>query len=147
MKVRQRLLQGRPALLLAAACVLVLPAPLHSENEPDPEAVAHGEMIYARYCTACHGREGRGDGSLAPDLKVQPTDLTKLAEKNGGEFPFEVVARSVDGSETVRGHGTPDMPAWGDAFTRTEGTETDTVEEAIERLTHYIWSIQATSQK
>jgi hypothetical protein len=42
----------------------------------------------------------------------------------------------------LRGHGTPDMPAWGDAFKRTEGTDAPTPKQAIRNLTHYLWSLQ-----
>jgi hypothetical protein len=42
----------------------------------------------------------------------------------------------------VRGHGTADMPAWGDAFKKTKGTETKTVEDAIRNLAEYLRSLQ-----
>jgi hypothetical protein len=49
-------------------------------------------------------------------LTVPPPDLTTLAERNGGRFPFERVLRIIDGREAVEGHGTADMPIWGRAF-------------------------------
>ena len=59
-----------------------------------------------------------------------------------GSFPEERVRRIIQSGEALRGHGTPDMPAWGDAFKRTEGTDARTPEEAIRNLTHYLWSLQ-----
>ncbi|MFO7770401.1 MAG: cytochrome C [Roseovarius gahaiensis] len=56
--------------------------------------VAHGADMYEVYCTSCHGRAARGDGPLADDLSVRPADLTGLAARNGGVFPYaETMAR------------------------------------------------------
>jgi hypothetical protein len=53
------------------------------------------------------------------------------------------VARSIDGRQTTRGHGTPDMPVWGEIFPRTAGTESPSTSSAVGRIAHYLWSIQA----
>jgi mono/diheme cytochrome c family protein len=47
-----------------------------------------GRPLYLRYCAACHGREGRGDGPVAPALGEKPTDLTQIAAAHGGQFPL-----------------------------------------------------------
>lgn len=109
---------------------------------PDPGAAAKGKVIYERYCASCHGRSARGDGVLAADLKVQPTDLTQLAARNGGSFAFVAVTRAIDGRQTTRAHGAPDMPVWGEIFKTTKGTDAPSVESAVGRLAHYIWTIQ-----
>ncbi len=49
-------------------------------------------------------------------LKVPPPDLTALAERNGGVFPFDRVFRVIDGRVPVEGHGSSDMPVWGRTF-------------------------------
>ncbi|MDZ7380135.1 MAG: hypothetical protein ONB06_12425 [candidate division KSB1 bacterium] len=49
-------------------------------------------------------------------MTPRPTDLTQLAKKNNGEFPFMRVIRIIDGRETMRAHGDPDMPVWGEIF-------------------------------
>lgn len=120
--------------------------PLALAQEPreklDPSEAVVGEVIHRRYCAACHGRGGRGDGPLAANLVRKPPDLTALAAKNDGKFPFEKVARSIDGRETSRAHGLPDMPVWGEVFAKTTGTESPTVGTAVSRITHYVWSIQ-----
>lgn len=126
--------------LAFVACGLAAAA--SAQDRPDPAAAAKGEIIYVRYCGSCHGTQGRGDGILAPDLRVPPTDLTRLAAKAGGRFQFDEVRRSVDGRKTVRGHGSADMPVWGEVFPRASGTDSPDTESAIWRLTHYIWSIQ-----
>jgi mono/diheme cytochrome c family protein len=121
---------------------LGLAAPAFAQGRPDPAAAAKGRIIYVRYCASCHGTEGRGDGPIAPDLRVVPTDLTRLAAKAGGRFPFEDVRRSIDGRQTTRGHGSPDMPVWGEVFPRTSGTDSPDTESATWRIAQYLWTIQ-----
>ena len=80
------------------------------------EVIAGGEIEYQNYCAICHGVDGRGYGIMAKFLTVQPSDLTQMAKKNAGGFPFWKVYRTIDGREEVRGHGTRDMPVWGARF-------------------------------
>ena len=80
------------------------------------EVIAGGEIEYQNYCAVCHGVDGRGYGIMAKFLTMQPSDLTQLAKKNAGRFPFWQVYRTIDGREEVRGHGTRDMPVWGARF-------------------------------
>jgi len=113
-----------------------------AQDRPDPGMAAKGRVIYVRYCASCHGAVGKGDGSIAPDLRVPPTDLTRLAAKASGRFPLDEVRRSIDGRKATRGHGSADMPVWGEVFRRTEGTESPDAESATWRIAHYLWSIQ-----
>lgn len=110
---------------------------------PDLGEAAAGEVIYMRYCAACHGRALAGDGPVASGLRKPPDDLTLLARKHGGEFPYDKVASTIDGRQTTRMHGTPDMPVWGEVFGATTGTEAPSSESAVKRITSYIWSRQA----
>ena len=80
------------------------------------KVIAGGEIEYQSYCAVCHGVDGRGYGIMGKFLTVQPSDLTQLAKKNAGRFPFWQVYRTIDGREEVRGHGTRDMPVWGARF-------------------------------
>jgi mono/diheme cytochrome c family protein len=134
---------GRVVLLacLGAVGLMALPASGTNQMKPDKQAAAKGRITYGRYCISCHGPEARGDGALAKDLRVPVPDLTTLTSRNGGNYPFDRVVRIVTKGSEVRGHGTDDMPAWGPAFRRTEGTET-LVDEAIRNLTQYLWSVQ-----
>ncbi len=45
-----------------------------------------GETDYRVACAACHGRSGKGDGPVAPELRTSPPDLTLLTKKNSGVF-------------------------------------------------------------
>src|SRR5512146_1526244 len=76
-----------------------------------------GHDSYMIACSICHGTEGKGDGAYAPLLKVAPPDLTTIAERNGGTFPFLDILMIVDGRSGVRAHGDSAMPIWGNVFT------------------------------
>ena len=114
---------------------------------PDLGEAAAGEVIYFRYCAACHGRSLKGDGPVAPGLVKKPIDLTVLARKNNGVFPYDKTAAMIDGRQTTRTHGTPDMPVWGEIFELTKGTDAPDAPSAVRRITHYVWSQQAKSEK
>ena len=128
----------------AAALVLTALAAVaaQAQTQPDATAAGKGAVVYVRYCVSCHGKEARGDGPLAADLRVAVPDMTTLSSRNGGRFPEERVRRIIESGEVLRGHGTPDMPAWGDAFRKTEGTDAHTPQEAIRNLTQYLRSLQ-----
>ena len=75
-----------------------------------------GKQMYLRYCSSCHGAEGKGDGPLSRDLKIKVTDLTAIAKRNKGIFPVDKVMAAIDGRRAVRGHGVREMPVWGETF-------------------------------
>ncbi|HEX9878882.1 MAG TPA: c-type cytochrome [Candidatus Binatia bacterium] len=82
----------------------------------EQEIIAGGEIEYQRHCATCHGTDGRGNGSLASQLRTQPADLTRISKNNGGQFPFWRVYRIIDGREEITGHGSREMPVWGARF-------------------------------
>jgi mono/diheme cytochrome c family protein len=134
--------RGVAVAALAAAGLLAVSGRLaDAQTKLDQRAAAEGGTTYARYCVSCHGPKGKGDGPLAKDLRVPVPDLTTLSTRSGGTFPYDRVVRIVTKGNEVRGHGSDDMPAWGTAFRRTEGTEAP-VDEAIRKLAHYLWSLQ-----
>ena len=74
-------------------------------------------------------------------------DLTTIAARSGGKFPAERVQKIIASGENLRGHGSADMPAWGDVFKRTNGLDGATPDQAIRNLTHYLWSLQRDAGK
>jgi mono/diheme cytochrome c family protein len=110
-------------------------------RRPPVAATTSGAALYRTYCAACHGKSGRGDGSLASQLATRPSDLTTLAHPNGGSFPFEAVYRVIDGRNPVKSHGA--MPAWGEAF-GDSGRDADRTKarERLTQLTQFVASIQ-----
>ena len=129
-------------LYFGVASLLPLPRDGGAQTKPDKEAIVRGRTTFVRYCTSCHGKEARGDGPLAKDLRVPVADLTTLAANNRGTYPEERVTQVVGKGSMVRGHGTNDMPAWGPVFSRTAGTEATTVDEAFRDLNQYLRSVQ-----
>ena len=78
---------------------------------------------------------------MAPALRVKPTDLSRLAEQNGGVFPIERVRAFVTGTgRSLAAHGTTEMPIWGPLF---RAFESDVrVRERIANLVTHIESLQ-----
>jgi mono/diheme cytochrome c family protein len=75
-----------------------------------------GKTEFRLRCAACHGPTGQGDGMIGQMLKVPPPDLTRIAERNGGTFPFQKIYDIIDGRQAIAAHGTREMPIWGDSY-------------------------------
>jgi mono/diheme cytochrome c family protein len=120
--------------------------------QPAAKAVPAADE-YQNSCAVCHGPKGEGDGPMALFLTVKPADLTALARRNQGQFPFERVMRVIDGRSEVGAHGTRTMPIWGDRYLSESSaaymrepyrsyTAEPLVRARILELTYYIQSIQ-----
>jgi mono/diheme cytochrome c family protein len=90
-----------------------------------------GEREYLSRCAACHGVGAKGNGPLATQLKIAPTDLTRLAERNGGIFPQSAVNEKIDGRQEVEAHGLRDMPVWGYRYMRGDDIGRKTRQQAL----------------
>lgn len=105
-----------------------------------------GKEMYGRLCTSCHGVSGAGNGPMAPLLKIEVPDLTRLAQRYSGEFPAEHVRRTINGRFDRPAHGLPYMPVWGSRFYDSEvphdAEERARADSLIERLVAYLRSIQ-----
>jgi hypothetical protein len=117
-----------------------------------------GADEYKMSCLSCHGVGGHGDGPLAKYLTVKPTDLTLLAENNGGQypnvkagtFPFFHVYQVIDGRTVVGAHGDRAMPVWGSRYaaempsgvSRYAGEYEKVIRGRILELVYFIQSIQ-----
>ena len=135
------------SILLLVAAGTILASPLAGE-ETDPGSAERGHQTYLSYCGSCHGRLARGDGPLAEHLKVAPSDLTRISQRSGGEFPSERVYKAIDGrEETILAHGSREMPIWGEAFrafsfSAPRGGGELTVRRKIDDLVQFLLSIQ-----
>lgn len=108
-----------------------------------------GEELFERYCSACHGASGRGDGPVASSLAAMVPDLTALTQRHGDEFPAAWVRETIDGRFQVMAHGPRSMPVWGYEFWLEEGADAPAEEETralIERLVSFLRSIQEMPQ-
>lgn len=133
-----RMIAGAGALISTFACG-ARAADVAPANPP-------AKAMYLKYCSACHGESGKGDGVVSGFMQPKPTDLTQIAKKNGGSFPFMAVVESIDGTNTVRAHGDPAMPVWGEVFRADLAASFATQSEVRGRvmlITEYLRSIQA----
>jgi nucleotide-binding universal stress UspA family protein/mono/diheme cytochrome c family protein len=131
------------AFLFASGATTAAQAPPAPQSQAELRQRVTGGEVFRTYCATCHGTSGRGDGPLAGSMRRRPADLTEIAKKNGGEYPSEIVFRTIDGQTPVRGHGGPDMPVWGDAFARSrDGGDAVTVKERIDSLVEFIRTLQ-----
>jgi mono/diheme cytochrome c family protein len=105
-------------------------------------SAASGQEMYHSYCAVCHGTDGKGAGPAASALKIPPTDLTALAEKNGGKFPAMHISSVLRGEAETPAHGSKDMPVWGPLFRNLSQGHDAEVQQRIANLNQYIESIQ-----
>jgi mono/diheme cytochrome c family protein len=123
------------------------PAGTALAQQEEIAAVGHREFRHA--CAVCHGLGGKGESIMTTLnlLTVRPTDLTQLSKKHQGQFPFWKVYRIIDGREEVKGHGTRDMPIWGEVFSQEEGGQRADESRAIGRILALVYYIQSIQEK
>ena len=110
-----------------------------------------GKREYEANCAQCHGLKGKGDGPIADWSEIGVSDLTLLAKRNNGVFPFARVYEFIDGTQVVKAHGTREMPIWGADY-KVKGAEyymdvpfnpETYVRARILALTEYVYRLQA----
>ena len=126
---------------------------LRAESEPSMSTGAGGESRtspqdvsgtdeFQRYCALCHGVDGRGMGPLTDEdaMKKSAADLTLIAKRNGGVFPFSKVADTIRDGSAIAGHSQSRMMAWGKIFS----AESDPVraKAIIFDVTRYVEGLQ-----
>jgi mono/diheme cytochrome c family protein len=126
--------------MLAGMCFAPAAA---AEDRPETRA-EWGRIHYRVHCLNCHGTDGKGGGPVAEVLTLEPTDLTLIAERHGGEFPADEVYEVIDGRNEVASHGRRDMPVWGLSFQERgrDNDQQDEVHQKILDLVEYLRSIQ-----
>jgi mono/diheme cytochrome c family protein len=84
----------------------------------DEKVSESAKADYLSYCASCHGVDGKGNGPLAPTLKIAPSDLTVISKKNKGNFPYTMIRKTIESRELglARAHGPREMPVWGPIF-------------------------------
>jgi mono/diheme cytochrome c family protein len=133
------------ALLILTVTVGVAACASNRTDSRDTRTLSGMEM-YQQLCASCHGVSGQGDGPVASLIKIGVPDLTRLAHRDGGEFPTEDVRRTIDGRFDRPAHGARDMPVWGWQFYNSananDAEERAVVDSMIDRLVVYLRSIQ-----
>jgi mono/diheme cytochrome c family protein len=132
--------------LLALIASLTFGVPAHAADY----ASMSGKDLYKRFCAACHGIKGEGDGPVAGSLNVEVPDLTLIARRAGGVFPRERILRIIDGRHIFAAHGTRTMPVWGEDLSRLNLGDPNAEREAqivMSRLADYLWQLQRPAPK
>jgi mono/diheme cytochrome c family protein len=116
------------------------------------EALEQGRADFMQLCAPCHGENAKGEGPQASHLKKKPSDLTAITARYG-RFPEDRVFETIAGIDMPEGHGTREMPSWGDVFISEEVGKSTKIEDAIKAaddasrriagLMRYLESIQA----
>lgn len=109
-----------------------------------------GKELYGRFCSSCHGAEGRGDGPVANSFKVEVPDLTLIARRAGGAYPRDRIEKIIDGRYILGAHGSRTMPVWGEDFSKLEigNPEAERATRVIiMRLADYVWLLQKPDPK
>ncbi len=102
----------RPFRLAVAVLFLVSVSIAFREPRPAPTV----KNLYLQHYAACHGESGDGSGPLLASLVAPPSDLRKIAARNGGRFDESDVMAYIDGRKNVAAHGPRAMPVWGAVF-------------------------------
>jgi mono/diheme cytochrome c family protein len=130
--------------LLLAACLAMAQtpskAPGNGTETQGPDAPS-GRDTYMAYCASCHGENLKGVGSGAKILKTPPPDLTTLAKRHDGKFPYEYVAGVVRFGKPISAHGSADMPVWGPIFSLVDFHEV-AIRQRIKNLCDFLASQQ-----
>ena len=133
------------AIVAALIAALMIPANARAADDEVPSAVVEdGHHTYLNLCASCHGNTGKGDGPMAPELVNKPIDLTQIARKNDGKFPFWQVYQTINGRRIPRANGKPEMPVWGSRPEMFYGgiATGETTREWMLAVTFYLQSIQ-----
>jgi mono/diheme cytochrome c family protein len=131
----------------ALLALVILTAPALAD-----ETLEQGKADFMQLCAPCHGADAKGDGPQTASLKKRPSDLTQVTAKYG-RFPEDRVFETIAGIDMPDGHGTREMPAWGDVFISEGVGQSTKLEDALKAsdeaarriagLVRYVESIQA----
>jgi mono/diheme cytochrome c family protein len=119
---------------------------VQAQNKPMvdkvPAIALPGKRTYVHYCISCHGVDAHGNGPAAIVLKTTPPDLTTLAKRHGGKFPYDYVSDVLKFGTRILSHGSSDMPIWGPIFGSLDNYDEVAVRKRIKDLSDYLASLQ-----
>jgi mono/diheme cytochrome c family protein len=113
-----------------------------NQTQFPPTYIPLGQEMYKQFCAACHGADAKGDGPAASNLKTRPSDLTTLAKRHDGKFPYDYVSTMLRFGPGVPAHGSSNMPTWGPIFSIIEKSNEKAVQERVKRLSAFLASLQ-----
>ena len=101
----------RTPIIAAALVVLAVTSwvALRGQAAPPPPDPNQGKVVYDRYCAACHGATGLGDGPSGAALPIKPSNLADGRVMN--PLPDEFLTAIIRDGGTAVGLS-PLMPGW-----------------------------------
>ncbi|KUO63956.1 MAG: hypothetical protein APF80_16200 [Alphaproteobacteria bacterium BRH_c36] len=150
----ERAVVGLQRIALVSAMLAITPAAVAAQQPGEPEAgtmrelaLAEGKSEYIVYCRTCHGDAGKGDGSMAKILTKKPADLTSIAARNGGQFPYWRTFNIIAGDVETAGHDMFQMPRFWSRFEKQAMMPGYApAQMRLLALTHYVESLQVPPQ-
>ena len=115
--------------------------PVVDQSQLPPTYIPAGDQMFRQFCAACHGADAKGHGPLSYSLKVPPADLTTLAKRHGGKFPYSYVSDVLLFGK-VAPHGSQEMPTWGPLFRYLDKPSEAAVRQRIKNLSNYLATLQ-----
>ena len=105
---------------------------------------ASGKQMFDEYCAACHGVKANGKGPAASACKVKPPDLTTLAKRNQGKFPYNYFYAVLQFGTLLPtpAHGSADMPVWMPLFYSLNEDHKAIAEQRMQNIASYVASLQ-----
>jgi mono/diheme cytochrome c family protein len=76
-----------------------------------------GKFLYAKYCSVCHGEDGKGSGFNAYNCDPKPRDFTDVQIMSA--LTDERIVRTITGGGRSV-NKSPLMPSWGGRMSREE---------------------------
>lgn len=95
---------------------IISPDSVIAESNTYEKTISAGNHTFDRLCSVCHGNDAKGNSLFADNLKISPPALTKLTSNNDGNFPWIKMYQIIDSNDFLIGHGTREMPIWGEIF-------------------------------
>lgn len=92
----------------------------------DLDSVKRGQMVFINHCAGCHGSDGKGDGEIAKQFKIQPTNLRNLSKEKSNHYLVVQIS-----------NGKGNMPQWQDLLTTKQTWD----------VTSYIQSLNSAEKK
>jgi mono/diheme cytochrome c family protein len=128
------------ALLLAVCAAGARGNPAQDQDQLPANYVPSGGQMYKQYCAACHGADAKGHGPVRAALRISAPDLTTLAKRHGGKFPYEYVTEVLRFAPGIPSHGSGAMPMWGSLFEYYYNQSS--AQHRIQNLCDYLASLQ-----
>lgn len=103
---------------------------------------SNGPEMFAKYCTPCHGVDGKGHGPIPTAQNTSAVDLTVLSKNNHGKFPQAHVVKVLLYGSEIPSHTSIEMPVWGPVFGKINRDDPKDKTARINNLSHYLETMQ-----